>query len=204
VALLAAGPGLALTRAEARALAADASRLAREAGGTLFALVGPGLGAAAALEGGLAEEVEVERGEAGGETWLAFLALADAFVVPGGDELALAEACATGRQVTIHPAGSAPRGPREAARRLVARLARAPRANDRGTIRPQQGLEHFCSRLLAEGRVLPPRDLGRLHAELERRGAARRLGAPGPAGGFEPLREVDRVATRVRVLLGVP
>ena len=48
--------------------------------------------------------------------------------------------------------------------------------NDRGTIRPQQGLERWCSRLVAEGSVLPPRDLERLHAELARRGAARLLG----------------------------
>jgi hypothetical protein len=85
----------------------------------------------------------------------------------------------------------------------LARLAGAPRANDRGTVRPQQGLERLCSRLLAEGKVRPPRDLLRLHAELVRRGAARRLGEPEPAGGYEPLRELDRVASRVRGLLGV-
>jgi hypothetical protein len=137
------------------------------------------------------------------EAWIAHLALADAFVVPGGAEHALAEACATGRPVTIHPAGGARRGPREAARRLVARLAKAPRGNDRGTIRPQQGLERWCSRLVAEGSVLPPRDLERLHAELARRGAARRLGEPPPPDGFQPLREIDRLALRLRALLGV-
>jgi len=205
VALLAAGLGLRLTRAEARRLAADASRIAREAGGSLFALVGARLAAAEALIAALGDGAHVERcGEAGDDAWLAHLALADAFVVPGGAERALAEACATGRPVTIHPAGSQPRGPREAARRLVARLAQAPRANDRGTVRPQQGLERLCSRLVAEGRVHPPRDLPRLHAELERRGAARCLGSPEPASGFQPLRELERVAARLRLLLGVP
>jgi mitochondrial fission protein ELM1 len=203
VALLAAGPDLALSRAAARRLGAEAVRIASESGGTLFALVGEELAAADALVAALGSAARVERC-AGTRSlaWLAYLALADAFIVPGAAERALAEACATGRPVTIHPAGTLRRGPREAARRLVARLARAPRGNDRGTIRPQQGLERWCSRLVAEGHVLPPRDSGRLHAELARRGAARPLGAPDPAGGFRPLRETDRLAGRLRELLG--
>ena len=204
VALLAAGPELALSRGAARRLGADAARLVAAAGGTLFALVGEDLAAADALVEALGAGARVERCEGSRSlAWLAHLVLADAFIVPGGAERALAEACATGRPVTIHPAESELRGPREAARRLVARLARAPRGNDRGTIRPQQGLERWCSRLVAEGHVLPPRDRGRLHAELARRGAARPFGAPDPAGGFQPLREIDRLAGRLRGLLGV-
>jgi len=202
IALLAAGPGLALSHAEARRLGAEAARMAAESGGTLFALIDEELRAAGALAAALGAQSHVERGGVGSGAWLAHLALADAFVVPGSAERALAEACATGRPVAIHPAG-APRGAREAVRRLVARLARAPRGNDRGTIRPQQGLERWCSRLLADGRVLPPRDLARLHEELERRGAARRAGEPPPPGGFQPLRELDRLAGRLRGLLGV-
>jgi len=204
VVLLAVGPGVALSRAEARRLGADATRIAAEAGGTLFALVDESLATAAALEAALGAGARVERCDGvRSQAWVAHLALADAFVVPGGAERALAEVCATGRPVTIHPAGAARRGPREAARRLVARLARAPRGNDRGTIRPQQGLERWCSWLVAEGSVLPPRDLERLHAELARRGAARRFGEPPPPGGFRPLREIDRLAGRLRALLGV-
>jgi hypothetical protein len=204
VALLGAGPDHAESRAAARRLGADAARLAAAARGTLFALVGEGLAGADALVDALGAAARVERCEGTrSAAWLAHLALADAFIVPGGAERALAEACATGRPVTIHPAGSARRGPREAVRQLVARLARAPRGNDRGTIRPQQGLERWCSRLVAEGHVLPPRDLGRLHAELARRGAARPLGAPEPPGGFRPLREIDRLAGRLRHLVGV-
>jgi mitochondrial fission protein ELM1 len=203
LALLAAGPGLALSRAEARRLGADAARMAAESGGTLFALIDEELRAADTLVAALGAQARVERcAGVGSPAWLAHLALADAFVVPGSAERALAEACATGRPVAIHPA-RASRGPREAVRRLVARLARAPRGNDRGTVRPQQGLERWCSRLLAEGRVLPPRDLARLHQELERRSAARRAGAPPPPGGFQPLREIDRLAGRLRGLLGV-
>jgi mitochondrial fission protein ELM1 len=205
VALLAAGPGLALSRAQARELAREAARLAAEAGGTLIALLDEGGPAAEALASALGPEARVERCEGpGSEAWLAHVTLADRFVVPGGAERALAEACATGRPVAICGLAGAPRGAREGARRLVARLARAPRGNDRGTIRPQQGLERFCSRLVARGRVLPPRDLERLHAELARRGAAHRLGEPPPASGFQPLREIDRVASRLRSLLGVP
>jgi hypothetical protein len=204
VALLAVGPGLAMSRAEARRLGADAARIAAESGGTLFALIDEDLASAPALEAALGRRAQVERCEgARSPARIAHLALADAFVVPGGAERALAEACATGRPVTIHPSGAGRRGPREAARRLVARLASAPRGNDRGTIRPQQGLERWCSRLVAGGSVLPPRDLERLHAELTRRGAARRLGEPPPPGGFRPLREIDRLAGRLRTLLGV-
>jgi hypothetical protein len=204
VVLLAAESGLALSRGDARRLGADAARVAADAGGTLFALVDEGLASAAALEAALGPGARVERCDgAGTPAWDAHLALADAFVVPGGAERALAEACATGRPVTIHPVGVARRGPREAARRLVARLAKAPRGNDRGTIRPQQGLERWCSRLVADGSVLPPRDPERLHAELARCGAARRLGDPPPPGGYRPLREIDRLAGRLRVLLGV-
>ncbi len=201
--LLAAGPGLALSRAEARRLGAEAVRWSAESGGTLFALIDEDLAAADALLAALGAAARVERGGVGSEAWLAHLALADAFLVPGSAERAHAEACATGRPVTIHAPPSAPPGARESVRRLVARLARAPRANDRGTIRPQQGLEHWCSRLIAEGRVLPPRDPARLHQELERRGAACRAGAPPPPGGFQPLREIDRLAGRLRGLLGV-
>jgi hypothetical protein len=205
VALLAAGPGFAPARAEARRLARDAARAAAAEGGTLFALIEEGGPGAEALASALGPEVRVERCPGvGSEAWLAHLALADRFIVPGGAERALAEACATGRPVAIHPLSGAPRGLREAARRLVARLAHAPRGNDRGTIRPQQGAERFCSRLVAGGRVLPPRDLERLHAELSKRGAAHRLGEEPPPGGFRPLREIDRVASRLRSLLGVP
>ncbi len=204
VVLLAAEPGLALSRGEARRLGADAVRAAAEVGGTLFALIDEGLVAAADLEAALGTAASIERCDGiRSQVWDAHLALADAFIVPGGAERSLAEACATGRPVTIHPAGTTRRGPREAARRLVARLAKAPRGNDRGTIRPQQGLERWCSRLVAEGSVLPPRDLERLHAELARRGVARRLGDPPPAGGYRPLREIDRLAGRLRALLGL-
>src|SRR5262245_12289431 len=201
--VLAAGPGLALSRAEARRLGAEAARRNAESGGTLFALIDEELAPADVLAAALGAGARVERASVGSDEWLAHIALADAFLVPGSAERALAEACATGRPVAIHPQERGVPGSREAARRLVARLARAPRGNDRGTIRPQQGLERWCSRLLAEGRVLPPRDPARLHRELERRGAACRDGAPPPPGGFQPLREIDRLAGRLRGLLGV-
>ncbi len=75
--------------------------------------------------------------------------------------------------------------------------------NDRGTTRPQQGLERFSSRLIAKGVVLPPRDLARMHAALAARGAAFALGQRSPEGGFAPLDEPARVAARIRSLLGM-
>ena len=72
----------------------------------------------------------------------------------------------------------------------------------KGTVRPQQGLEHLCARLVEAGIVRPPRHLDRLHQGLIDAGAARMFGAPFDATECRPLREVDAVAERVRRLLG--
>jgi hypothetical protein len=201
------GAGGRLGVSEARRLGERVGAEAGAAGGSVFALVAAGDSVRGALEAGLAAgaaQLHVARADLDRDdpAYLAHIALADAFVVTGEAEVALADACASGRPVAIEPVPPR-RGPGEALRRAVLALAHAPRANDRGTTRPQQGIELFFSRLLARGRVRPPRDLARLHAELLRRGAARLLSA-GPAGPPRGLRELERVADRVRALLGGP
>ena len=93
---------------------------------------------------------------------------------------------------------------------LMARLrawivsrSRARPANNRGTVRPQQGLEYLCARILASGIVLPPRDLRALHQRLFDLGVARPFGSPLEAGPRPCLNETERVADRVRAMLGL-
>jgi hypothetical protein len=74
---------------------------------------------------------------------------------------------------------------------------------DVGTTRPQQGLELFASSLISLGWVRPPRDCGRMHAEIVACGAARVFGESRAASAPHPLREVARVADGVRALVGV-
>jgi len=75
--------------------------------------------------------------------------------------------------------------------------------NQRGTVRPQQGLEYVCARLIERGLVRPTRDLDRLHQALDRRGVAKTFGAPLAATTGAPLRDLESVAARVRTLMGV-
>jgi mitochondrial fission protein ELM1 len=196
-------------RAAAR-LAAAAVSLPEAAGGSVFALLSDRLSSLAvdAIVSGL--------GEAGGdgarvhvaglgercEPLLAHLALGDAFLVSGDSERLLAAACTSGKPVVVYPLAPPRRGPRERLRAAMASLARAEPGNDRGTVRPQQGLERLCSRLIERGVVRPPRDLGALHGALVRRGAARLHGSGQALPSPRPLREADAVALRVRELLG--
>ena len=94
------------------------------------------------------------------------------------------------------------RSPRERLRVLVADVARAPRVNNRGTVRPQQGLERFCSRLIQRQWLRPPRDPLAALAAVANRGAVERLDGPEPGPDFQPLADSERAAARVRSLLG--
>ena len=140
----------------------------------------------------------------GGDGYAAQLALADAFVVGGGSEWVLADTCATGRPVYIAALSAESRSWSNRLRAAVVALANSGPANNRGTVRPQQGLEKLGSRLIARGIVRPPCDLAALHSALIARHCAQRLGDPTPAGGFRPLDDLEQVTRRVRDLLGAP
>jgi hypothetical protein len=60
-------------------------------------------------------------------------------------------------------------------------------------VRPQQGLEYVCARLIQRGIIRPPRDLKLLQASLR---AAR-------GDDVEPRTEVEEVAEGIREMLGL-
>jgi hypothetical protein len=139
---------------------------------------------------------------------MGYLALADVLVVTGESESMLAEASAAGKSVQIYPLPSRKDGifTRVAVAAIdwiVALAEREPR-NNRGTTRPQQGLELLCSRLVAGGYVRPHRDLAGVQRTMVERGLARMF--DGNLGDFvrKGHSEIEDVADRVRAMLGVP
>jgi mitochondrial fission protein ELM1 len=196
-----------LDAATARRIAQDVLRMAREAGGSVFATTSRRLAPAAAdalcevLEG----HATVHRWRPDDEDnpYLGFLALADAVVITGDSESMLAEATALGRPVYVIPLPERAsfRVLRALREQVVARATAQP-PNQRGTARPQQGLEYLCARAIERGWVRPTRDLDRLHQALYRRGLARPFGAPFETSARAPLHELEAVAARVRALMG--
>ena len=75
--------------------------------------------------------------------------------------------------------------------------------NKRGTVRPQQGIERLCARLIRSGLVQPRRDLSLLHDSLIKSGIARPFGEPIENGLRPQLRETERVAKKVKAILGI-
>lgn len=188
-------------------LANDARRLAEERGASLVFVVAPEVAGEAVTA--IASVVRPAglmlraSGRVHDSAYLACLSLCDEFLVLGDDEHTIADVATTGRPVTIYPHDGGVRSVTESVRRVVHALAVAPRKNDRGTTRPQQGLELFASSLISRGYIRPPRDYKRMHDALVARGAARMFGAAAPPVATKPLREVARVATRIRSLLGL-
>ena len=197
-----------LDAAVARRLAADVLRFAEQLGGSVFATTSRRLSRAAtdALCDALAGRAFVHRWRPDDREnpYLGILALADAIVITGDSESMLAEATAHGRPLYVYalPERTSFRALSMLREWVVAR-AQAQPSNQRGTARPQQGLERLCARAIERGLVRPTRDLGRLHATLYRRGVARPFGKPfAPTDGAQ-LQDLEAVAARVRSLLGV-
>lgn len=195
----------------------EVAAFAKSAGGSVFATTSRRTGddASLALERSLAGAVHVHRWSVDAapedNPFLGYLALADAFVVTGESESMIAEACATGKPVFIYPLPDRPAkalfAVADAVIDAIVARAHARPSNNRGTTRPQQGLEYFCARLVERGWVRPDRDLHRFHERLVECGVARFF--PGPDASFEvqvqagaPYSETERVAARVRALMG--
>ena len=192
-------------------LASDVARLARELGGSVLATTSRRTGPAAtrAFCAALGPGAFVHRaGDPGENPYLALLALADWIVATGDSESMLAEAAATGKPISISalPVRASFRWLRWPRDLVLARATARP-PGPRGTPRPQRGLERLCGRLIERGWVRPARDLDRLHAELARRGLAEPFSGAPPSlepAPRERLDDAERVAERVRQLLGLP
>jgi mitochondrial fission protein ELM1 len=180
---------------------------AEGAGGSVFAVTSPRTSAeaTAALSTGLGDSHHLHRWRKGerDNPYLAHLASADVIVVTGDSESMLAEAAAAGKPTYIYPIPERPSGLRRRLSAWVTRIAYSQPRKKKGTIRPQQGREYLCARLIENGIVRPPHDLGPLHQEMIRMEIARPFGVPLELEPRATLREVEVVAHRVRELLGL-
>lgn len=190
----------------ARRLGEEVRAFARAAGGSLFVTTSPRTGPAAteALQRELGEVSLFYRWQPGGREnpYLGFLALADVLIVTGESESMLAEAAATGKPLYIYPLPVHRLGLWARCQEWLVACAQTPRLNTRGIPRPQEGWQYLCARLLERGLIQPRRDLDLLHRALVQHGVARFFGAPLSLTCGPPLREVDRVAHRVRAFMG--
>jgi len=188
-------------------LGAEVRSFAEAMGGTVFATTSRRTGpqATAALKKGLGDscnlyEWQPDRSE---NPYLAYLALADILIVTGESESMLAEAAATGRPVYIYPLPKQELDRWTRLKEWIVARSSLQRVNVRGTVRPQQGLEYLCARLVERGIILPQPDLGLLHQTLIQRGVARFFGEPLDMTKSPGLQEVEEIVQRVQTLMGV-
>jgi hypothetical protein len=188
-------------------IAREVSAFAAAAGRRVVAITSPRTSstAVAALRRGLgeADQLRIWSSDPNQNPYLGCLALADALVVTGDSESMLGEAAATGKPVYIVPLPERTRriGPR-LGEWVRARAYARPHKRKKGTVRPQQGMEAFFSRLLADGWLRAPRAIGELQRALVATGTAQMFGAPFSAEAVTPVREVETVAQRVWELMG--
>lgn len=144
--------------------------------------------------------------------WRALVETADLHVLVGLGETSLTELCATGRPVFLAPQLRGGRSPwarlRDAVLQAVVERAQARPSNDRGTTRPQEGLELLAAKTIDRGWLRPRRDAEALRGRLVRAGHARLLRAPIRATDLEgfagpPADELSETVSRIRAMLGV-
>jgi mitochondrial fission protein ELM1 len=199
-----------LDAATARRLAAEVRAFTEAVGGTVCAITSPRTGTEAteALAAALGDRHRLHRWQRGerDNPYLGHLALADVLVVSGESESMLAEAAAVGRPLYIYPLPEKSPRLRTRVREWVRRTGVSMPRKAKGTVRPQQGLEYCCARLIERGFVRTERDVTCLHDRLVQLGVARRFGAPLDRDGMDGgkvLDEIESVAHRIRALLGV-
>jgi hypothetical protein len=215
IAVLVGGPSArySLDAEVATKLACDVRELAERAGGSVFVTTSRRTGAAAteALKRELPNAAHFHEWSAeqklSENPLLGFLALADVLVVTGESESMLAEASASGKSVHIYTLprrkpGFLMRAATWAVDTVVA-LSESKPLNNRGTTRPQQGLELFCSRLVERGYVRPHRDLALVHDTMVGRGRARMFDGSLGELPHQGHSEIEDVADRVRRLMGL-
>lgn len=195
-----------LDAATARRMGDEVRAFAEAAGGTVSAITSPRTSAAAiqALQETLTGRHRVDpwRKGAAKNPYLAHLAKADVLVVTGESESMLSEAAETGKPVYIYPLPEKAVGPRGRLSDWVVSRANSKPRKSKGTVRPQQGVEYLCARLVQRGLIRPRRDLNLLHDIMIERGLAHRWGEPLTTSGQPALREAELIAQRIRELLG--
>jgi len=126
--------------------------------------------------------------------YLAFLSLADQFIVTADSASQLVEACQTGKPVQVFDWTR--RRPRSWLKRLLLRWS--ARRGDSSS--PPQTLgERVFDWLVYLGLIKPPRDFGALRRVLRERGVLRDLGEPA-AAERKPFDDMERAVRRVRSL----
>ena len=172
----------------AERIATQASALARAEGGSLLVSTSRRTppDAAQALARALKVPAYVHHWTAGGgaNPYLAYLALADAFIVTGDSASMLTEACSTGKRVWIADLPE---------QRTLRSWAKDIFRHSVFAIAPS---------LTRRGWVRNPRDLRRLHAALISANRALPLGQPFTLPPPPPVDEFDAAVARVRALFG--
>jgi len=188
-------------------LGAEVRRFAEAIGGTVFATTSrrTGLQATVALKKGLGDscylhEWQPEKSE---NPYVAYLASADILIVTGESESMLADAAATGKPLYIYPISKQQLDRWTQLKEWIVARGEKQRLGLRGTIKPQRGLQYLCARLVERGIILPQPDLHILHETLVGSGIAQFFGSSVSPTSSAGLREVDDIAQRVRMLMGM-
>jgi mitochondrial fission protein ELM1 len=188
-------------------LGAEIRSFAEAMGGTVFATTSrrTGLQATVALKKGLGDscymhEWQPDQSE---NPYVAYLASADILIVTGESESMLADAAATGKPLYIYPIPKQPLDLWTQLKEWIVARGEKQRLGLRGTIKPQRGLQYLCARLVERGIILPQPDLQILHETLVGSGIAQLFGSSLSPTSNAGLREVDDIARRVRMLMGM-
>ena len=209
IALLVGGPSYACRFDEEMAyrLGAEVCSFSEAMGGTVFATTSrrTGLQATVALKKALGDscylhEWQPDQSE---NPYPAYLALADILIVTGESESMLADAVATGKPVYIYPLPKQQLDLWTRMKEWIVARGEKQRLGLRGTIKPQRGLQYLCARLVEQGIILPQPDLHILHETLVASGIAQFFGSSVSPTSSAGLREVDDIARRVRLLVGM-
>ncbi|HSE84823.1 MAG TPA: ELM1/GtrOC1 family putative glycosyltransferase, partial [Candidatus Binatia bacterium] len=170
----------------ARQLGQFASRAARESGGSLLISTSPRThpDAADALLTAVQGPAYIYRWQPTNKdenAYLAYLALADRFIVTADSASMLAEACSTGRPVEL--------------------FNWTPRRQSKRLLRALLGSQRFEEALIHWGVIKPKRDFQALHRELMERGL---LCSSGQEQSLRPAKpdDLERTVTRIRRLMG--
>ena len=187
----------------------EIGRMVHQAGGSVFVTTSRRTSneAVAALERALPKVAYFHKWSADASAanpYRGYLALADALVVTDDSESMLAEACATGKPISIYPVPTRESTwPERLKEAMVERGAGKMPLGEPGTPKPQKGIELFFARLIEAGLLRPARDLDGMRQRLIELGQAREFDGNLVLDQVPQLADLQRVADRIRELMGV-